>query len=123
MTTERRKYVRINKILVVSYQVVKTLMRPGAMSRDISKGGIRLVLSQNLKCGDVLDIEIFIIEGEPPMKALGVVVWTKVRESRQDPFEVGIEFTKIDPLDRLRLFNYLRKEYNKHKTGKIEWLG
>jgi len=123
MTIDRRKFIRVNRRLTVSYQVVKSLMRPAAMSRDISKGGIRLILSQNLKCAAVLDMEIFILDGDPPVKAHGVVVWAKIRDDRENPFEVGIEFTKIDPQERLRLYNYLRKEFKRHKSGRIEWLG
>jgi len=90
---ERRKYLRIATDQVISFAEID---RPEqlAVSKDLSKGGIRFeAVGIEIDLGDVLRVTFKV--ADLTVVAAGTVVWA----TDTDPItqEVGIEFHEIDP--------------------------
>lgn len=83
----------------------------GRMNRttDISEGGIGLRLPEQLDTATPLvDLEIYLSEGEEPFRAKGEVVWqgTDLRIA-PDSSSIGIRFIHVVPVDQRRLTHFL----------------
>jgi len=93
MSSDRRKYPRISTDQVISFA---TLDEPNrlAVSRDVSKGGIRFeTVGCEVEVGETLRVT-FNVEDET-IVAVGRVIWaTEVDAITTD---IGIEFTEIHP--------------------------
>jgi len=109
---ERRMFERINAPLKIKYEVMVGLpSSKTAVSKDISGGGIKLALSENLEAGTELKLDIEIpSEKEKITSAYGKVMWSrKVEISGKKPttyYETGIKFMKVNPLSIGKIFRY-----------------
>ena len=112
---ERRKYVRLDTRLKITYTVLKD-KRNSSLStetRDISGGGIRLFLAEGVPVGALLQLTILLPEDTKPIVSIGKVVWLEefsiLHSQKQEGklLEAGIEFTEIDPKDRDRIIKYV----------------
>lgn len=102
---ERRKFARLN----ISVEVVcrigqdnKDEFKP--ISRDISLGGVRVVMDKSLLPGTLLELELHFSTGREPVVVMGEVVWqnyTKI--DSKDLYETGLRFTKIYLEDQKKL--------------------
>ena len=106
---ERRKYVRLNIPLEVSYSLQgKEDTRYKSITKNISAGGARFAIEEELPKGAVLNLNIKIpIKSEPiPIKAK--IVWTK-KESGQGKniYDTGLEFIHIPEESKGDFFQYL----------------
>ncbi|MEA3329075.1 MAG: PilZ domain-containing protein [Candidatus Omnitrophota bacterium] len=109
---ERRKFVRLDASIKISYRVLKKSELPSrVLSRDISGGGIKFPVEEKLKKGAGLDLEIEIPDGQEPIKALGQVVWIKKSTFRRSKgmnyFEIGVKFVEIKPFNRNRISKFV----------------
>jgi c-di-GMP-binding flagellar brake protein YcgR len=95
----RRQHIRVSKSLEVKYRILNGFLRSGSRSTDVSKGGICLPIIQRLDSGTTLELEICLGEMTKSIEAIGEVVWLSHRKGGQFPFEVGIKFIKIAPID------------------------
>lgn len=97
---EKRKYLRVNKNIHISYQ---TLYENSDFSfgkvpaNDISLGGIQFETEDIDSVGTKLLLKFPIPETHKTITAKGIVVWVK----RLNPysFQIGVEFTEIKPED------------------------
>lgn len=90
---ERRKYHRIGTDQVISFAEVDHTDQL-AVSKDLSKGGIRFeAVGIEIALGDVLRVTFNI--GDRTVVATGKVVWATDTDAITQ--EVGIEFHEIDP--------------------------
>lgn len=95
---ERRKYHRIGTDQVISFAEVDHSDQL-AVSKDLSKGGIRFeAVGIEIELGDVLRVTFNV--GDHTVVATGKVVWATDTDAITQ--EVGIEFHEIDP-DAVRL--------------------
>jgi len=101
----RRQQIRISKSLEVKYKIADGFLKSGARSFDISKGGIRLPTIQRLRPGTILELEIKLSEVADPIIAIGEVMWLSPRKQGEYPFEVGVKFIDIAPIDSEALRN------------------
>jgi c-di-GMP-binding flagellar brake protein YcgR len=110
---ERRRYVRLNALVDVAYnkhphsQEEESLLR---LSKNISKGGICLIVYDELKKDDLLDLKIFLPDTRTPVEALGQVVWASefiIGDKIGKRYDVGIEFVKISDKDKDRIDQYV----------------
>lgn len=110
---ERRKYARLNALVDVAYNKhphrpeEESLLR---LSKNISKGGICLIVYDQLKKDDLLDLRIFLPDAFNPVEAVGQVVWAAefvIGDKIGKRFDVGIEFVKISDADRDRIDQYV----------------
>lgn len=104
---ERRKYIRIDKALSLSYEILESFLRPSCRSKDISEGGIRLRIFQRLAPGTALKLWIYLRDFEQPILAVGEVAWLQKQNDKEYPFEVGIRFIEINSSDRDKLSKYI----------------
>ncbi|PIQ89493.1 MAG: hypothetical protein COV72_02770 [Candidatus Omnitrophica bacterium CG11_big_fil_rev_8_21_14_0_20_42_13] len=101
---ERRQYVRINKSVEVTYQVIKSFLKSGTRSADLSLAGIRLPVMQRLGVGTMLKMEIRFTGLSEPVKITGQVAWLAETEGGEFPFEIGVKFgfISLQDLDTLK---------------------
>lgn len=103
---EKRKFVRIKSDFCVWYQTIDeddvSFGRP--QSKDISAGGILLEMEDAERVGATIIMKFKIPSNENEINAKGRVV--RVHRLEGQKFEIGIEFTEIDP-DDMRLIQNL----------------
>ena len=117
---QRRIFERIAIPLKIKYEVIeKPPIIKKAGSKDISGGGMRLALEENLNIGIHLKLHIGIpSEKNKTTTAYGKVVWVggKIEvtgKKTETYYETGIEFTKVDPLIIGKIFKtFLEKHTN-----------
>ena len=120
---ERREYIRLGDSLKIMYKIISP---PGAQrggyTEDISGGGIRFSLDHYLKVGTVVELSLSIPEQESPIQATGEVVWLREKKDMKAPYSVGIKFIKIDPFERGKILNYIRRRVTENKPVDIKWI-
>lgn len=84
--------------------------REALLAENISGGGVKLHLTEKLKAGTHLSIEIMLSGEKEHLPAKGVVAWSMEAERKNQPrkicYEAGIRFTNIDPLSIYKIYNY-----------------
>jgi c-di-GMP-binding flagellar brake protein YcgR len=113
--SERRRYVRVSANVPIRYsrpkdsknniKVIKT--------KDISIGGICMIINEKLSPHIKLCMEIDMPSPVGPISAKGEVVWIKENPEEKNAegiryFSIGIEFSDVQPKDKERLFTYIR---------------
>jgi hypothetical protein len=69
-----------------------------SVAKNISRGGVRLLISRLVKKGDTLKLKIFKDDPKKPVKAEGTVRWVAKNISPYDLIvDAGIQFTDIKP--------------------------
>ena len=113
---ERRRFVRVKLS-------VKTDIRHGdqsmiaACAEDISEGGIKVTIDQELNVSSIVDLEIYL--QREPIKCKGKIVRVNKIESQYlkhgVAFDVGIKFEEMSEEDRITIKNLvanLRRQKN-----------
>ncbi|MCM8813556.1 MAG: PilZ domain-containing protein [Candidatus Omnitrophica bacterium] len=100
--SEKRKFDRLAMQVQVHWKpVAYSTARQTDIARDISIGGLSLVLKEAPLAGELLDLDIE-LPGKKNIQAQAQVVRiTEIRRYRQPQpvFKIGLSFTKIDPAD------------------------
>lgn len=115
---EKRIFERIEAPMKIKYEVIDQPPKSkNATSEDISGGGIRLSLGEELKVEAKLKLEIELPEEKNKVITVyGRVAWVKKIEIKGTKtgtyYETGIQFTKSDPLSIGMIFKYF--------SGKIQ---
>lgn len=133
---ERRVHHRVNTKLVVF--VIYKLRQEGrdilveerAVSDDISEGGVRILLPEELSRDKKLEVKVFLFSDPIPLPAKGRVVWSGEKqrlEIKSRPgskegvtktFWAGIQFIEIDPETQDRIIRLVRNEsFKKRKQN------
>jgi c-di-GMP-binding flagellar brake protein YcgR len=105
---EQRKDKRLSDSLMVSLQVSNETLNTVCQSKDISQGGMRLRLPQELKLGSTLKVWIELTYATAPVLVIGKVAWQKELEEPGHPVEVGIEFKMMDPAVKEKLRKHIQ---------------
>jgi len=77
-----------------------------SLTKDISVGGIRIMTDAPLEVDSRVGLEITLTKSRTRIRAVARVCWVKELFDK-DVFETGLEFTEIDPDDRLALMDHL----------------
>lgn len=106
---ERRKYVRLNIPLEVSYT---TQGKQGAscksITRNISPNGARFCIAEQLPKGSILNINIKIPERAEGIPVKARIVWSKKENSgKEELYDTGFEFVEIPEESKQLFFQYL----------------
>jgi c-di-GMP-binding flagellar brake protein YcgR len=102
---ERRRYFRVNTHLPVRYQLKGHPTKFGhTLSRDISEGGIRLLLNEFLPPKTEVLLEMIVLG--KIVDPLARVVWSQ-RIPHSDDYQIGLEFSEIDEIEREKLREYI----------------
>jgi len=108
---ERRKFVRLNASVEVYYTLVgeESEKQEQTVTKDISAGGICLIVYEPIKIGNILSLRIYLPDNEPFILTKGKVVWTKSFNiaGEKERYDVGIEFVSIGEADRKRVDKYV----------------
>ena len=102
---ERRKFVRLDTRLPVAYQVLRGPASKASLSSDIGGGGVCLFLSDPLKTGTLLRVEVTLPDQPKPIAFTGEVVWCEQYEmigkaQRDRSVEAGVKFVQIQPQEQ-----------------------
>jgi uncharacterized protein (TIGR02266 family) len=108
---ERRKYVRLTADVEVRYDVLDTKSHEAmqAVTRNISAGGICLIINEQLPIGTVLQLDIYLPQNQPVIKAKGKIVWISAfrMANEKERYDAGIEFIEIDEEQRKIIDKYV----------------
>lgn len=117
---ERRKFRRLD----VSRIEVTWKKEPSppavSLSKDISAGGIRLILDSNdvLKEGDFIHLDFKLLNGER-ISAKGRVAWNEefeIVDREEKSLEAGIEFVEISDEARGHIAQFIFSALPQNKT-------
>jgi len=122
---DRRKTPRISIEIDVLYEVLSgnATGKQTSMSRNISLGGIGLILNEKLFPGTVLSLQLNIAQSHRPIFTQGEIVWVKeiskknTAEKGQRLFNTGIKFTKIEPEDKVALSSFINRRAKNTQGG------
>jgi c-di-GMP-binding flagellar brake protein YcgR len=110
---ERRKYIRLEKPISIAYTRTQSSEKEKlSYSKNIGKGGVCLVLYEELKESDTLDLKIYLPEDKIPVNTRGKVVWineftTEGMPRGQRMFYAGVEFTAMDEQQVEKINDYI----------------
>jgi c-di-GMP-binding flagellar brake protein YcgR len=110
ITEEKRKFVRLNTSVDVIYSVLKKPEEKlTTQTKNISAGGICIIAHEKLDIDTFLIISIYFPGEALPIVCEGRVVWTKAFQIGKEAahYDVGVEFTKINPEDRKKIDQYV----------------
>lgn len=108
---ENRKYIRLKAPIGVVYKPIKKHKRQKAhlsLVRDISGGGLKIMSKEDLRSGDLLDMEIQVPHLEESIHAIGEVVWfSHTKEKDREIRQAGVRFRDIDAKDLHLILEYV----------------
>lgn len=112
MPEEKRRFVRLNVLTDIVYTKRQAPEKEKlSLAKNISMGGICLIVYEELKKSDMLDLKIFLPEDKTPISAAGRVDWVKefligdAYKGRR--FDVGIEFIEISEENKNKINKYV----------------
>lgn len=115
---ERRKFPRLLLSVGVEYKVLNESVPPSSpvttYSKNISVGGICIILLEEVKIDTVLDLTFLLSDCKEIIKAQGKVVWLRefvigVNQSIRG-YEAGVEFTDISEENKIKINEYVMEK-------------
>ena len=110
-SAERRRFPRLTVAAAVDYVILnKQTPEEGTLIRNISAGGICLIVYENIDAGTVLSLSIFLPDNHSYISAKGRVVWKKefmVSSEQRKRYDVGVEFIEISEEDQKRISKFV----------------
>ena len=111
---ERRRFPRLNVSVDIEYSILKKESLHGneSITKNISAGGICLIVYEDVKVGSLLDLKINISEINYSINVKGKVIWSSsfsIGSDQRDRYDLGIEFTDINETDRQKISQYVFK--------------
>jgi Tfp pilus assembly protein PilZ len=105
---EKRRYLRLNIPLEIEYILGDSDKVRKAVTKDISAFGIRFATTDRLETGSNLEVALKIPNVPNPVHASGKIAWSKKASAEgNSPFDVGIEFVKIEEDNKNTFLKYL----------------
>ena len=98
MTIEKRLYPRVNIVCKISAIFADRLLVFNTHTENVGEGGIRVILEERLNLSTMVDIELFLLDKELPIRCKGQVMWTaeiKPEKIKHRIFYTGIKFTEL----------------------------
>ena len=117
---EKRKYIRIQAPIIVTYKIQdQSSESKKAVCKDFSEGGVRFPVYEQININTPLEIYIETPFDTLPIFVKGRVVWIKPLSSKEghELYEMGVEFTEINPFDKKRLVQTARAFLGMKKGG------
>ncbi len=108
---ERRRHSRNTLRLPVQYKRLKLLAdtSKGALTRDISEGGIRFIGNEFITLSNRLVLTIMLPAPYRSIKAISKVAWIK-KVPMGDQYEIGNQFLNLSEDDKKHLRTCLDKQ-------------
>ena len=108
--SEKRRFERVESQTPIQYKKLKQPFEGtvGAISVNISEGGVKFLANEFLPLASRLAIEVFVPAQPRPVKAVSKVAWIrKMPEGEQ--YEIGNQFLCIAREDKASLSDYVKK--------------
>ncbi len=112
MMEERRKFVRLDTRLNVTYTVLPTGTAEQTVTKDIGGGGICVFTDRVLSSGTRLQVAMRMPGQEQPVNFLAEVMWSEQYEmigkgEHRRAVETGIRFIEIAPMDQQAVLQHV----------------
>lgn len=109
---DRREHIRFKRDLDVTYIVEKrTHLKANGKSVDISEGGLKLLLSEKLAKGTLMDLIIELPGSKEMIEVEGEVAWSEEAKVKDDSgkryFHSGVKFSAIKEPSGRGLVDYI----------------
>ena len=109
---ERRRFPRLITSADVEYTILekKALQEKDTVSKNISAGGICLIVYEKIELGSLLDLKIRLEDINYVALVKGRVVWSSYFTFDADKkarYDLGIEFIEINESDRQKISKYI----------------
>ena len=118
MEKERRKFKRFDAYMSVRYQVPGSQEVQGvALSKDLSREGLKINSPTRLSEGSTLDFELDIPDDPKPVRTSGKIVWAVPLRGQDQGYDVGIRFMMMDPVDKFRVLDYAYNHWLETKVN------
>lgn len=111
---EKRRYQRIDFNLPLQYRNLRKIGEAsiGALSKDISGGGVRFKANEFISLACRLVVEITLPTVPKPIKAISKVAWIK-KIPASDQYELGNQFLDMTKEDKNHVIDFVNKSLNK----------
>lgn len=118
MEKERRKFKRFDAYMSVRYQLSDSDELKGiALSKDLSREGLKVNTPMHLPEGSALDLELDIPDDPKPVRTTGKIVWSRSSQGQDQGYDVGIHFVMMDPVDKFRVLDYAYNHWLETKVN------
>jgi len=109
-SNERRKYQRIESKMPIQYRKLKEPAEGtiGALSVNVSEGGIRFLANEFLPLASRLVVELFIPSQPRPVKAISKVAWIRKMPAGEQ-YEIGNQFLEVGREDKMQLNGFVKR--------------
>ena len=114
---EKRKFVRIPAFAEISYRLIKSVKTTGALSKDISRDGLRFLVNEFIPKESVLKIKIGLQRVPYSFEVMAEVKWIKKRFSNER-YEIGVQFIEVPQEGFLYLEQYIQNTHSKKTRPK-----
>ena len=106
---EKRKFIRLQAPLGVVYRVIrknKRLRPQASFIKNISGAGACLPCKEELRHGDLIQMEIQIPHLADAVQVVGEVVWV-IPRAEHGHHDVGVRFRDAEPKSLSRILEYI----------------
>lgn len=104
---ERRRNVRVEDELLISYKMCKTIFASSSRVKDISLGGLRFPVQQYWVPGTMLEIDFSFPEAKDLLKIKGEVRWSSDFPHLEYRYLLGVRFIDLSLSDRDRIKDHI----------------
>ncbi|MBI4115202.1 MAG: PilZ domain-containing protein [Candidatus Omnitrophica bacterium] len=118
MEKERRKFKRFDAYMSVRYELPNTDGSRGiALSKDLSREGLKINSPTQIPEGSTLDLELDIPDDPKPVRTTGKVVWSQTLRGQDQGYDLGVRFMMMDPVDKFRVLDYAYNHWLETKVN------
>lgn len=109
-SNDRRRYVRVESAVPLQYKKLKQLSEGtiGAITQNVSEGGVRFIANEFLPLASRLVVEVFLPAQPRPIKAISKVAWIR-KAPANDQYIIGNQFLDVGRDDKGQLLKYVKK--------------
>ena len=111
---ERRQQPRVNTTMSVQYRGIRQASDSvvNTISRDISAGGVRLLVDEFISVFTRLVLEIAVPSTPKPVRVVSKITWIRKRPYGEQ-YEVGAQFMDMPEEDKRGLSDFMEKSIPK----------
>ncbi len=117
---EKRKFPRVSDGVKVIYKFMGVIGEKEEGAVDIGQGGIRLLLKEKTKPGALLELGMSLPHDPSLFFTLAKVVWQaeklKLAADKQQYYETGVEFLKMDVEHKMLMIQYIYDRLKKEDS-------
>lgn len=110
MFAEKRGFPRANVACKISVVSGERLLIFSSHTENIGAGGIRVIIEEKIEYSTAVDLDLFLLDKEKPLKCKGQIVWIneiKPTENKPRLFDTGIQFIEISDSDRRQIRKFV----------------